>query len=538
MFKGSKVIVVMPAYNAEKTLRATVAEVDRDIVDEIILVDDASKDSTVKLATELGLRVYRHEINLGYGGNQKTCYREALAHGADIVVMVHPDYQYTPKLIPAMVAMIASGLYDVVLGSRILGGKALEGGMPYYKYAANRLLTAAQNLLTGMKLSEYHTGYRVFSRRVLETLPLERNSNDFIFDNEILLQAHAAKFQIAELTCPTKYFADASSINFKRSLVYGIGCLRNSVTFAFQERWAGGDERRRQALAGSPHASSIYDKNDYYSGHTASRLWPALDPLLHWLEWTKVNSVLGKMKKREGNVLDVGTADGQFLEIMRRFGCKIQGTSNSQISVQAATNKLGDGVVSLATGLDSAVTKGPFDLITYWHVFEHLENSQDHVNRWKDLLADDGLLVVEVPNVASLGARMNFKSWLGSDTQHHINMKSHDELSALIKGAGLQVEKIEQFSVKFSYVFLWSSTLGTLFPTSYDFDSIMNILKQPVKRMLEAPLMTCNAILSVAYLAPFVLMLMAFGLVTQQGEVVRVYARKAPENPPRLRVAS
>lgn len=230
MFKEKRVIVVMPAYNAGKTLVWTVDEIDRSIVDEIIVVDDCSQDNTIEVANKLGLKVYRHEKNLGYGGNQKTCYREALALGADIVVMLHPDYQYTPKLIPSIVAMLSSGLYDVVLASRILGGKALEGGMPWHKYVANRMLTFIQNLLTGMKLSEFHTGYRAFTRRALESLPLDRNSNDFIFDNEILMQTHLAGLRIGELTCPTKYFPEASSINFKRSSIYALGCLRNSLT--------------------------------------------------------------------------------------------------------------------------------------------------------------------------------------------------------------------------------------------------------------------------------------------------------------------
>lgn len=252
MPKSKKVIVVMPAYNASKTLTRTVAEIDRSIVDEIIVVDDCSKDETVQVAKDLGLHVFRHQSNLGYGGNQKTCYAQALAMGADIVVMLHPDYQYTPKLIPAIVALLKSGLYDVVLASRILGGQALAGGMPPYKYVANRLLTFAQNLATGMKLSEYHTGYRAFTREVLEALPIDRNSNDFIFDNEILMQAHLAGFRFAELTCPTKYFDDASSINLRRSIVYGLGCLRNSLHFLaarariFVVPYLEGVSRRRQ----------------------------------------------------------------------------------------------------------------------------------------------------------------------------------------------------------------------------------------------------------------------------------------------------
>lgn len=236
MFNGKKVVVVMPAYNASKTLHRTVQEIDRTIVDEIIVVDDCSVDDTAKVAQELGLRVHRHEKNLGYGGNQKTCYREALLLGADIVVMLHPDYQYTPKLIPAMVALLSSGLYDVVMGSRILGGQALAGGMPLYKYIANRFLTGCQNLLTGMKLSEYHTGYRGFTGEVLRSIPLARNSNDFIFDNEMLMQVHMAGFKVAEITCPTKYFDEASSINFLRSLKYGVGCLNNGLLYFLAKR--------------------------------------------------------------------------------------------------------------------------------------------------------------------------------------------------------------------------------------------------------------------------------------------------------------
>ena len=236
MFRDRKVIVVMPAYNASRTLKMTLAEVDRSIVDEVVLVDDCSRDDTVAVARELGVHTVQHHRNLGYGGNQKTCYRHALDMGADIVVMLHPDYQYTPKLIPAIVALIGSGLYDVVLGSRILGGQALAGGMPLQKYLANRALTFVQNAATGMKLSEFHTGYRAFTREVLLGLPLERNSNGFLFDNEILLQAHFAGFRIAELTCPTKYFAEASSIDFRSSVMYGLGCLWNCVLFATARR--------------------------------------------------------------------------------------------------------------------------------------------------------------------------------------------------------------------------------------------------------------------------------------------------------------
>lgn len=225
MIRGLSVCVVMPAYNAAATLERTFAELDRAIVDRVLLVDDASGDETVGLARRLGLETHRHSENRGYGGNQKSCYRAALAGAADIVVMVHPDYQYTPTLVPALVAMIAHGDYDVVLGSRILGNGALAGGMPLYKYVANRFLTLIENWLIGQKLSEYHTGLRAYRRAVLETLPLERNSDDFLFDNQILVQAFAAGYRVGELSCPTKYFPEASSIDFWRSLRYGFGVL-------------------------------------------------------------------------------------------------------------------------------------------------------------------------------------------------------------------------------------------------------------------------------------------------------------------------
>jgi glycosyltransferase involved in cell wall biosynthesis len=231
MIRGKKVIVVMPAYNASKTLRSTCAEVPMDIVDEMILVDDASRDETVAVAKELGLKTVVHSHNRGYGGNQKSCYKAALEAGADIVIMLHPDYQYTPKLVSAMAYVLESGLYDVVLGSRILGGQALKGGMPMYKYVSNRFLTFAQNVLMGAKLSEYHTGYRAFTRKVLETVPMERNSEDFVFDNQMLSQIHYLGFNIAEITCPAKYFQEASSINFGRSLRYGLGCLATALQF-------------------------------------------------------------------------------------------------------------------------------------------------------------------------------------------------------------------------------------------------------------------------------------------------------------------
>lgn len=234
MINGQTIAVVLPAYNAEKTLRATVAEIPAE-VDYRILVDDDSSDATVAVARELGLEVFVHERNYGYGRNQQTCYREALAKGADIVVMVHPDYQYTPMLITPMASMIAYGVYDVVLGSRIIGGGALRGGMPRYKYVFNRMLTAFQNLMMGAKLSEYHTGYRAFRREVLERLPLLENSDDFVFDNQMLAQCVYFKFRIGELSCPTKYFDEASSINFRRSVKYGFGVLGTSLKFALEK---------------------------------------------------------------------------------------------------------------------------------------------------------------------------------------------------------------------------------------------------------------------------------------------------------------
>jgi glycosyltransferase involved in cell wall biosynthesis len=233
MFKDQKVVVVMPAYNAAKTLRVTYEEVmAQSLVDLVILVDDASRDQTVAIARTMDrVKVQIHERNMGYGANQKTGYRLALEEGADIVIMVHPDYQYTPKLIPAMVSMIGNGLYQCVLGSRILGGYALRGGMPQWKYVANRFLTLTENLLLGAKLSEYHTGYRAFSRELLERLPLESNSDDFVFDNQMLAQILWCGYTIAEVSCPTKYFADASSINLRRSIRYGFGCLQTSMRY-------------------------------------------------------------------------------------------------------------------------------------------------------------------------------------------------------------------------------------------------------------------------------------------------------------------
>ncbi len=234
MLNGKKLVVVMPAYNAARTLRQTYSEVPLEFVDEVILVDDGSTDPTVALSKELGLVTFLHKENLGYGRNQKTCYREALKRGAEIVVMLHPDYQYSPQLILSLAGMVAYGGYPVALASRILGVGALKGGMPLYKYIANRFLTAMQNLFLNYKLSEYHTGYRAFSRAVLESLPLEENTDDFAFDNEMLAQAIYFGYHIGEISCPTKYFAEASSINFRRSVKYGIAVLATSVKFRLQ----------------------------------------------------------------------------------------------------------------------------------------------------------------------------------------------------------------------------------------------------------------------------------------------------------------
>jgi glycosyltransferase involved in cell wall biosynthesis len=231
MIRNKKVVVVLPAYNAAKTLENTYNELPFDIVDEVILVDDFSNDNTAEIARSLGIQTIVHTENLGYGGNQKRCYKEALALGADIVIMVHPDYQYTPKLVPPMAYLIASDEFDVVLGSRILSGGALRGGMPLYKYISNRILTLIQNILVRQKLSEYHTGYRAFNRSVLETLPLDENDNDFVFDNQMLCQIIHFGFRIGEMTCPTKYFPEASSIKLLRSIKYGIGVLKTSLEF-------------------------------------------------------------------------------------------------------------------------------------------------------------------------------------------------------------------------------------------------------------------------------------------------------------------
>src|SRR5215468_1883501 len=263
MINGKRIVIVLPAYNAEKTLEATVREFP-ELVDACILVDDHSKDATVELAQKLGLQVFVHDRNYGYGRNQQTCYREALSAGADVVIMVHPDYQYTPLLVTAMASMVAYGVYDVVLGSRIIGGTALRGGMPLYKYIFNRLLTAFENLFLGVKLSEYHTGYRCFSRRVLTELPLVENSDDFVFDNQMLAQCVHFGFRIGEVSCPTKYFEEASSINFRRSVTYGFGVLATTLQFAAQ----------RMGLIHLPRFSKQGrkledDREPYYTSHTA-----------------------------------------------------------------------------------------------------------------------------------------------------------------------------------------------------------------------------------------------------------------------------
>jgi glycosyltransferase involved in cell wall biosynthesis len=231
MLGNQRIAVVLPAYNAARTLARTVAEIDRNVVDDLILTDDSSRDETVLLAENLGLHTIVHHENKGYGANQKTCYAAALARGADIIVMLHPDYQYSPKLVPAMAAMIISGHYDAVLASRILGGGALTGGMPGWKYAANRGLTAIENILLGQKFSEYHSGFRAWSRRVLEKLPLERCSDDFVFDNQMIVQTLHAGFRFGEISCPTRYFEEASSINFRRSVTYGFGVLDTAIRF-------------------------------------------------------------------------------------------------------------------------------------------------------------------------------------------------------------------------------------------------------------------------------------------------------------------
>ena len=239
MLNGKKVCVVMPAYNAEKTLQKTYDEIPKDIVDEIILTDDASRDKTVKVAEGLGIKTFVHIQNKGYGANQKTCYKAALDAGSDITIMLHPDYQYTPKLITPMASMIAEGVFDAVIGSRILGNKAMRGGMPFYKYVSNRFLTLAENAIINQKLSEYHTGYRAFSKKVLETIPLMENSDDFIFDNQMLCQTLYFGFEVGEVSCPALYFDDASLISFSRSLTYGIGVLKTALKYAIAKRGMG-----------------------------------------------------------------------------------------------------------------------------------------------------------------------------------------------------------------------------------------------------------------------------------------------------------
>jgi glycosyltransferase involved in cell wall biosynthesis len=238
MIHDKRIVVVLPAYNAERTLRQTIEEIPPGFIDRLILVDDGSSDRTARLSQELGLRTIIHDANRGYGANQKTCYREALEDGADVVIMLHPDYQYTPRLTVAMASLIALDQYDVVLGSRVISGGALRGGMPFYKYVSNRTLTLVQNVLLQEKLSEYHTGYRAFSRRVLEALPLLANSDDFVFDNQMLAQAIYFGFRIGEISCPARYFPEASSIKFRRSVIYGLGVLRVSVLYRLNKwRW-------------------------------------------------------------------------------------------------------------------------------------------------------------------------------------------------------------------------------------------------------------------------------------------------------------
>jgi glycosyltransferase involved in cell wall biosynthesis len=262
MYRDQRVIVVMPAYNAGETLRRTYDEVmAQGCVDRVVVVDDASSDETIAIAHDLpGVIAHRHPVNRGYGANQKTCYRLALEAGGDIVIMVHPDYQYTPLLIPAMASMIGNGLYDCVIGSRILGGQALRGGMPLWRYVNNRILTLLENLLTGAKLSEFHSGYRAFSRRLLERLPLEQNSDDFVFDNQMLTQVLWSGGVVAEVSCPTKYFAEASSIDFRRSVRYGFGCLLTGLQFFLARRRWIRVARFPLELAGSPGAPSENDR--------------------------------------------------------------------------------------------------------------------------------------------------------------------------------------------------------------------------------------------------------------------------------------
>ncbi len=256
MLNNKKVVVVLPAYNAEGTIEQTYNDLPFDIVDDVLLVDDSSSDKTTSIAQKLGIKTYIHDKNYGYGRNQKTCYQEALKLGADIVVMVHPDYQYTPKLVTAMASMIAFDVYDAVLGSRIIGGGALKGGMPIYKYVANRFLTAIENMLLGSKLSEFHTGYRAFSREIIETLPIHLNSDNFRFDNEMLAQIHYAGYKIGEVSCPTKYFEEASSISLKNSIVYGFGVLATAFKFRMQ--------KMRLIHSKLFNDKNVTSQNDYY----------------------------------------------------------------------------------------------------------------------------------------------------------------------------------------------------------------------------------------------------------------------------------
>src|ERR1700730_1188787 len=264
MLHNHRVAVVLPAFNAEKTLRRTFDDIPHDIVDDVILTDDASSDQTVEVARELGIFTVTHQLNMGYGGNQKTCYSVALSRGADIVIMLHPDYQYAPRLVTAMASMIASGEYDVVLGSRILGNGARKGGMPLYKYVSNRILTLVQNLMVGQKLSEFHSGYRAWHRTVLERLPLHRCSDDFVFDNQMLVQAISCGFKIGEISCPTRYFPEASSINFRRSVIYGLGVLDTSMSYCLH-RWGirtcelFSDDRNR--LLSAPNPNAVFDRS-------------------------------------------------------------------------------------------------------------------------------------------------------------------------------------------------------------------------------------------------------------------------------------
>jgi len=266
MINGKRIAVVMPAYNAEKTLEQTVRELS-DVVDIKILVDDSSKDKTAELSRRLGVQTFVHDANFGYGRNQQTCYREALAAGADIVVMVHPDYQYTPALVAAIAGMVASGIYDMALASRIIGAGALKGGMPLYKYIANRLLTAFQNVFLGVKLSEYHTGFSAFSRKLLETLPLLENSDDFVFDNQMIAQAVMFGFPIGEISCPTKYFKEASSINFRRSVKYGFGVLGTTATFAAHKMGL----IHARIFKPTGRTVAVQHETDYYSEHAPPR---------------------------------------------------------------------------------------------------------------------------------------------------------------------------------------------------------------------------------------------------------------------------